>query len=186
MGGMASSFPGLSHFHILQNFKSQMVERLGVSRQKKRNIFFSSFFLFFLPTHTLNFLGKWKQASSIIHSFYYLLVQCLLWVRCCTGCLGYSTCFQGGVAGFSGRERSKQNTAIHWVLQSPKRTKTFIMGLVCIPQGLLSALYKGGSTALCPFLYKQRLHSVVWNICTTTERIQSQGEIICGNKCIWR
>ena len=73
MGSMRSTFLGL-YFHILQNFKSQIVERLGVSRQK-------TIFFFFLPTHALNVFGKRKPASSIIHSFYYILIQCLLWVR---------------------------------------------------------------------------------------------------------
>ena len=62
----------------------------------------------------------------------------------------------------------------------PKENKSFYNG------GSLSALYKGKSAALCPFfIYKHRLHSVIWNICITTERIQSQEEIICGNRYIW-
>jgi len=47
--------------------------------------------------------------------------------------LGYSACIQGGVAGFLGRERrSEQNTAIPWRPWSPKRTKAFIMEVVCL------------------------------------------------------
>lgn len=91
-----------------------------------------------------------------------------------------------GVMGFwEGERRGKQNIAIHRGLWSPKKTKPFIMDLVCTPQGILYALYKGRSAALCPFLYMRKLHGEFWNVCITTGRIQSHGEIICWNKCIW-
>lgn len=95
--------------------------------------------------------------------------------------------FQEGVLGFLCEERrSKQSAATHWGPRSPKRTKAFLMDLVCISQGLLSALYKGRPAALCSFLCKQRFQDAGFNICITTKRMQSRGEKICCNRSIWR
>lgn len=134
----------------------------------------------FLPTHSLNFLGRWEPLSLFIHFSTFL--------SSAYSESGIELVAQDTVQvpGSLGRERrSQQSTEIHWGMWSPKRTKLFIMDLVCIPQSLLSALYKGRSAALCPFLYKQRLHFMVWNICITTERIQSQRGIICDYRYIW-
>lgn len=66
LGSMGSTSPGLFYFHVLHNFKSQIVERLGVSRQKK-------IFFFSLPTRAELF---WQMKASLFHYSFILLHSC--------------------------------------------------------------------------------------------------------------
>lgn len=100
----------------LQNVKSQIVERLGKQEKKSdhRLVFPKRMHWMFLANGS-----RFHYSFILIH-------------------------FQEGVLGFLCEERrSKQNAATHWGPWSPKRTKAFLMDLVCISQGLLSTLYKG-------------------------------------------
>lgn len=154
----------------LQNFKSEIDSwEAGVSRCKSDLVFSQHIHWTFLAKGSLfHYSFTFYSGSSTM-----LIAQDIMPVlsEVSQACLG--------------RQKSKQNIAIHCGPQSSKRTKTFLMGLACIPQGFLSCFVRRWSVGLCPFLYKQRLHSVIWNICTTTERIQSQWYILCGNRCIW-